>query len=186
MGLDMYLYKKHYIGNKWREPKKQVKVRVPKDQEGVTFKASPIKNARVSEITEEVAYWRKANQIHAWFVKNVQDGKDDCGEYYVSKEKLQELLDTCQTVLKASKLVKGKVGRGWRYENQKRVPIIEDGRLIKDPSVAKELLPAQEGFFFGGTDYDDYYLQDIKDTIKALKKLVLEDDASGFYYHSSW
>jgi hypothetical protein len=44
-----------------------------------------------SEVIEEVMYWRKANQIHKWFVDNVQDGVDDCKEYWVSEEKLQEL-----------------------------------------------------------------------------------------------
>ena len=39
---------------------------------------------------EEVGYWRKANQIHKWFVDNVQDGVDDCGEYKVTKEQLIE------------------------------------------------------------------------------------------------
>ncbi len=37
----------------------------------------------------EVGYWRKANQIHNWFVKNVQGGVDDCGYYGVTKEKLE-------------------------------------------------------------------------------------------------
>ena len=45
------------------------------------------------------AYWRKANQIHKWFVDNVQKGEDDCGEYYVSHEKLKELLTTCRQAL---------------------------------------------------------------------------------------
>ena len=31
----------------------------------------------------EVAYWRKANAIHGWFVYNIQDGVDDQNEYYV-------------------------------------------------------------------------------------------------------
>ena len=42
------------------------------------------------------AYWRKANAIHGWFVDNVQDGKDDCKEYYVTKEQLQALRELCQ------------------------------------------------------------------------------------------
>jgi len=40
MGLDMYLYKKHYVGNNHRKPKSRVKVVVPKDQSDATF---PIK-----------------------------------------------------------------------------------------------------------------------------------------------
>ncbi len=47
----------------------------------------------------EVMYWRKANQIHKWFVDNVQDGEDDCGRYLVSKTQLTELIKLCERVL---------------------------------------------------------------------------------------
>ena len=47
---------------------------------------------------KEVGYWRKANQIHYWFVSNVQDDEDDCGYYEVSKEQLTRLLEECQKV----------------------------------------------------------------------------------------
>ena len=51
------------------------------------------------EVAVTCAYWRKANQIHAWFVDNVQQGNDNCGEYYVSHEKLKELLDLVNEAL---------------------------------------------------------------------------------------
>ena len=38
-----------------------------------------------------IGYWRKANAIHKWFVDNVQEGTDNCGNYYVSREQLSEL-----------------------------------------------------------------------------------------------
>ncbi len=47
----------------------------------------------------QVAYWRKANQIHKWFVDHVQDGKDDCNEYRVTRDQLQLLVDNCKLVL---------------------------------------------------------------------------------------
>ena len=47
----------------------------------------------------EFAYWRKANQIHNWFVENIQEGKDDCGTYQVSGRKLKELVNLCKEVL---------------------------------------------------------------------------------------
>ena len=50
-----------------------------------------IQLGRISHVEEEVMYWRKANHIHAWFVKNVQDGIDNCAEYYVSPDNLREL-----------------------------------------------------------------------------------------------
>jgi hypothetical protein len=31
-------------------------------------------------------------------------------------------------------------------------------------------LPTAEGFFFGDTDYDEYYIQDLKDTIEIVEK----------------
>lgn len=46
-----------------------------------------------------VAYWRKANQIHQWFVMNVQSGVDECEEHTVSRERLQELVNVCTEVL---------------------------------------------------------------------------------------
>ena len=53
----------------------------------------------VKQIEARAAYWRKANHIHRWFVKNVQDGEDDCRPYYVSTEQLSELLDIVNQVL---------------------------------------------------------------------------------------
>ena len=46
-----------------------------------------------------VAYWRKSNQIHNWFVTFIQDGNDDCGKYIVHRDRLEELRDICKEVL---------------------------------------------------------------------------------------
>lgn len=54
-------------------------------------------------MTEEI-YWRKANQIHNWFVENVQNGIDNCAMYYVSKNDLIELKCTCESVLENTSL----------------------------------------------------------------------------------
>lgn len=43
--------------------------------------------------------------------------------------------------------------------------------VLDDHSKAKELLPTQEGFFFGSTEYDDYYFEDLeyaKDKLSAM------------------
>lgn len=56
------------------------------------------KQENVTEIVYQVAYWRKANQIHRWFVENVQEGDDDCGYHEVSLPSLQALLDVCKQV----------------------------------------------------------------------------------------
>lgn len=171
----MYLYRKHYVGNKHKDSDKQVKIDVP-----------GVKQERVTEIVEEVKYWRKANAIHMWFVDNVQDGEDDCKEYLVEAEQLQELVDTCSKVIEASKLVAGQIINGYKWENDKKIPIIEEGKNIQDPTIAKELLPTSDGFFFGGTEYDEYYYNDILGTRDALKELLSEGIEADYYYHSSW
>lgn len=48
----------------------------------------------------KAGYWRKANQIHKWFVDNVQNGNDNCGTYYVSAQDLETLKDLCLQVIK--------------------------------------------------------------------------------------
>ena len=45
--------------------------------------------------------------------------------------------------------------------------------------TAKELLPTQAGFFFGSTDYDDWYYYDMKEILKEFGELLMrwkEDD----------
>lgn len=162
IGLDMYLTRKSYLSRDyvqneqgewhWRN-KDSVKV------EGVGL----LKGVNgVKEICEEAAYWRKANQIHAWFVNNVQDGEDECRPHEVGMEQLKELVDTCKKVL-------------------------------ANPELAPELLPSQSGFFFGGTDYDEYYFSDLKNTVEQLEPLIEFDEKNQqegvlvyYEYQSSW
>lgn len=46
--------------------------------------------------------WRKANSIHQWFVKNVQDNHDDCQEYHVNLKQLGKLVSDCDAALSSS------------------------------------------------------------------------------------
>lgn len=124
-------------------------------------------------ISHELGYWRKANHIHRWFVENVQDGIDDC-QYHneVTKMDLENLLDICEHVLKHSKL--GEEEDGTKY--------------VKNSSIAEKLLPTESGFFFGSTVYDEWYISDIKETIKVCKKALrtTDFDTQMIYYCSSW
>jgi len=55
--------------------------------------------ARPKNDDHQVAYWRKANAIHGWFVREAQNGVDECQHSLVHREQLQELIDTCSKVL---------------------------------------------------------------------------------------
>ena len=150
MGLDMYLHKKTYV--KYWEHNGDDNYDVKVTKAGKPVNINPMK---VKYVTEEVGYWRKANHIHQWFVDNVQNGNDDCGNYWVSREKLEELLGVC--------------------------------RIVKiDKSKAEQLLPTASGFFFGGTEYDEYYYEDIDNTIEILEEALSDESADDFAYRASW
>jgi hypothetical protein len=77
----------------------------------------------------------------------------------------------------------------WRNEEQleELASICEEVVVTKNTS----LLETQGGFFFGGTDYDEYYFEECKNTAKQLRKLLAEETPEGchkgnFYYQSSW
>lgn len=60
--------------------------------------------------------------------------------------------------------------------------------VLADKKKASELLPSQSGFFFGSTEYDEWYYQDIEYTVERIEK-ILKDPAlerCDFYYQSSW
>ena len=141
------------------------------------------------ELGIEVGYWRKANMIHDWFVNHVQDGIDDCGYHNeVTKEILEELLDTCTKVYESCTMIVGQVNNGSVYENGKWTACLEPGKVVIDPTVAKELLPTTSGFFFGSTDYDEYYVNKIENTIRIINEVLETTDfeTEAIYYISSW
>ena len=109
-------------------------------------------------IMEQVGYWRKANHIHTWFVDNIQDGEDDCAYH---REVTKTDLEELLDVCQ---------------------------KVLDNPDVAKDNLPTQGGFFFGSTDYDEYYLEDIRDTIDIITKVLETTDFEKemIYYVSSW
>lgn len=187
MGLDMYMSRKIYIGGNYEHNEVTGTIDIQK-------KGQPIRITlnKVSEIVEQVGYWRKANAIHNWFVKNVQDGNDDCGEYEVSKQDVLKLLSECKKVMSSSKLVEGVIKNGEQLVGGVWVPIPEEGKNIENSEIAEKLLPTKSGFFFGGTDYDQYYYNDIKYTVELLEEIIAYEPAdkdffeNSYYYSSSW
>ena len=97
MGLDMYLNAEEYL-SEYDERNKELIEAIKQNA------VKGLNEFRPKNVSFELAYWRKANAIHGWFVKNVQDSKDDCNSYYVPLEKLQELKETCEKVLANNEL----------------------------------------------------------------------------------
>jgi len=60
-------------------------------------------------------------------------------------------------------------------------------RVIENKDLAAIHLPTESGFFFGSTEYDDWYYQDLTETIEIIDKaLTLDQSQWDFEYHSSW
>lgn len=111
-----------------------------------------------SSLFEEIAYWRKANQIHNWFVDTIHNGEDEpCFTEEVTKENLKNLYILCLKVL------------------TKRV----------NP---EDILPTKPGCYFGSTEYDAFYYREIDETKSLLANLLANFNFETHYlvYQCTW
>lgn len=184
MGLDMYLRASQYVsGYSFRAEEDQAVYTRLVEQFGVGDFVDPETPSASVEFT--VGYWRKANQIHQWFVKNVQGGEDECKPHYVSREQLRELRDLCQQALTTAKITSEVVEQEvLTPEGVKPTEITI--RTVTNADEVAELMPTQSGFFFGGTEYDEWYLNDLEDTITQIDRVLKMPDSWDFEYQSSW
>ena len=158
MGLDMYLEARKYVSqDNWSNGD-----RTPNPDYATLVSLAPkglADNVQFGggSVSLTVGYWRKANAIHGWIINN-SGAVDDCTPIHVSKNALIQLRDDCQKVL-------------------------DEGTV----ETALELLPPASGFFFGSTEIDDWYWQDIKETVTKLTEIINSTiDDQEFEYHASW
>ena len=170
MGLDQYLEARQYISKRdWSG------VPVPienKDYASVEAMTKPgvIDPDASGGITLEytAVQWRKANAIQRWMEREVAVGEiENCREYPIGYDKLKLLRDDCRAVLDAH---------------------VQKADVSK---VAEErnLLPRQ-GFFFGGSDMDDWYFEHLDYTVLSINRLekagALDDESSVSFTYRAW
>ena len=153
----MYLYRREYVGgwdfqtNMDREGERELYDNIVKVFGHDRLEASPHVYVDIC-----VAYWRKANAIHGWFVNELAKGVDNCQDIYVSRNDLIKLRDLAKTAL-------------------------------LEPSIAGDILPPTSGFFFGSYDIDEWYMDDMRNTVKQIDKVLKQsEEHSYFYYKASW
>ena len=113
---------------------------------------------RITFIEEELMYWRKANHIHKFFIDRCAEGEDNCQEIYIGDGVIGDLIERLKKVVKA-----------------------------KDDKVSAELLPTGSGFFFGSTEFDEYYYEECERTLNELSDLIDNGDTDcDLYYQASW
>lgn len=59
-------------------------------------------------------------------------------------------------------------------------------KVIDNPKKAATLLPSRSGFFFGGTEYDEFYFNDVAETIEICDRALALSDKYSLFYRSSW
>lgn len=108
-------------------------------------------------------YWRKANQVHSWFVQNCQQGIDECQLTPIHIEQLAALRSACEKAL--------------------------DAYRSGDLAGATTIMEPQSGFFFGSTDVDEWWAKDLMHTVSEIERVVkaaIEIGGVEFTYQSSW
>ena len=119
------------------------------------LKRKPRKDEDIQDAVD-LGYWRKANAIHAYFTRDVEEGEDNCRTIPVRKKDLVDLQEKC-------------------------IKILAGG-----PDVAKELLPTKGGFFWGSQAYDEWYLKDIEDTLDMVSEVLDDWKLTDQVYYYAW
>ena len=94
----------------------------------------------------EVHYWRKANSIHNWILKETGTPSDfNAGDNGIelTKDMLIKFVEQAETVLRD-----------------------------RSDETSERLIPSCSGFFFGNTAYDEWYYKDIESTAEKFKQLI--------------
>jgi hypothetical protein len=174
MGLDSYLYAEKRVGNynHYSAQNKELYNKVA-EAVGLTDFNQTCHGGNSVTARLPLAYWRKANQIHQFFV-NLSGEDDHCQDIEVSREDLENLLSLCKQVLET---------------RDKTLEDLKEGEVVVGP---EDILPTRPGFFFGSTDYDEYYYSDLEHTVQVLEKILnhpgipKEDYSWSFVYQASW
>jgi hypothetical protein len=182
----MYLDRHQYIGANYKHRNIQGGINLIQGKDNTPI---PIDLSRLSTMIFREVYWRKANAIHNWFVHNVQEDNDDCGDYYVPPSKLRELGDICRKLADwwtdCPKVTEQYEART-EFINGNPTTTTEQYQVPADPSLVLELLPPTSGFFFGSTEITKYFFEDCEFTADEIDRILQKDPDGDFYYHSSW
>lgn len=161
MGLDMYLSARKYIGRNDYSDRENIKVNPEFDMMASLAPEGMTKYSDFGGI--QVSY-----PIGYWRKANAIHGwfVNECGGG----------VDECQDIF---------------VPREKLVELRDLCKsAIKQPAMAGEVLPPTEGFFFGSSEIDEYYIQDLSDTVTMIDHILSAIPESDweweFIYRASW
>lgn len=157
MGLDMYLYVEEYVSRKdWK---------VDRDKDNQAFN-DIVSALELGDVVEQDSWTGLTVQIPVGYWR-----KANAIHAYIVNT-FADGIDECQQI----------------YIPRKGMEELRDlcHLVITNPDEARNSLPPQSGFFFGSTDIDEWYLQDLKYTYELLTRLLSNEKIESFLYQASW
>lgn len=136
MGLDMYLYRVNKNADPYNRNTKKT----------------------------EVCYWRKDNNIHTWFIRELMLPKAfNCEMAKVERNVLVKFIGVATEILSCE-------------------------TLDKKIEMAKTLMPTTDGFFWGSTEYDERYFKSLKETVVEFGAILrcVDFNKQSLYYSCWW
>ena len=111
--------------------------------------------ARPDNNDHELGTWRKFNALQNYMEVNFGNGGED-GINCKEIYLSEEVIDDLISILK---------------------------KVSADHSLAAELFPNTEGFFYGSQEYDDNYFEDVERSIVTFEAAKKDSDECIIYYH---
>ena len=117
------------------------------------------------EEEENLIYWRKANFIYRFFDEIIGGGVQNGVYHIVKRTDIEDLMDKCEAAL----LVWNSIA------NQK----------LRD-TLCETILPTCSGFFFGSTEYNEIYRNNLQYTYNELAKVLCNSAKETFKFFVSY
>lgn len=128
---------------------------------------------------EEIGYFRKVNCLLPFF-----GYEDNCKYLAVTEDQIKELVKVAKELLKkhhainSSILSYQEILKVYKDNKKKRMEILEnmDALWKNFAKIAQENLPTTSGFFFGNTEYNEWYINDLTEIVNVFEKILDSTD----------
>lgn len=148
MGLDTYFFKTKKAD--WARAQEEFAAYEALPEE----KKNETKNPYEEWCPEEIGYFRKVNFLMAFFAYY-----GNCEYKEIGRDEFKELVEKCTEVYRI-----GKANRdedGWKGD-------------LSEEAIERvsEILPTCSGFFFGSTDYDEWYFNEVGEVLSWAENVL--------------
>ena len=156
MGLDIYFHKT--TRKEWHEYQDECDklANLSDEEKEKGFHGTEAPDNHFSP--EEIGYFRKVNLLMEFF-----NYTGNCEYKEITREQLEDLKNRCMVVslMRPSRVEYYKPDKENPWDKARVVKVYSD----EDKKKCAEILPTCAGFFFGSTDYDEWYFADVKEVL---------------------